>query len=868
MLASLDAGQTILAPTAEHAAALFDCVERHHLAAGRKVWATPGIRDFGGWLRGCHDARQLADATTARCLTDVEERELWRVAILASDRSGEFLDPAGAARAARRARRATYDYSIPLSAIETYDSAEVHALLAWIRAFDERCRELGCITADELPATFTRSPQAVAWIDSPGWRPAARAWLQRHGQSLLLPTDLKPASVTIAQAPSPDGESAAAAEWARVNRLADSAFRAWICVPDLRARRSEWVDAFDAALAPQRFNLAGGDGVATYAVAGGVPLADHGPVKAALGLLADSNGPQSFERFSALLRSAELQASDREALTAALLDGALRRRAPSEATLAGWLSQAEDVARAQGVGPVAALTRLRASLGALDRLQGSRPLSAWIPSWISAFEWAPWSQRHRWSSAEYQSAERLRELLADLASADPIFGGLTRTAAERILAAAAVETTFQPQTGIPPIWISGQLTDPWLNYEGLWIAGAAEESWPPAADPMALLPVRLQREFGIVAASADSQLQFARDLQVRWRRRADRLVYSVANTGDFRASRPSPLLPAAQPPPEPAAEPRPHWRAMFDAAPVLETLLDDLAPPFDASEHTRGVATLRAQSRCPFRGFAETRLAAEALELPAPGFDDRERGNLVHAALEQIWSTLGSSSTLASIPPPELASLLHRSAAQALAVVGAQRDPGPRWRARELERLPALLGKWLDLERQRPPFEVERLEHGKTAARHAGLEFMVRIDRVDRLTDGARVLIDYKSGRAAPDWRGDRPDNPQLPIYALLRPQGLVAVAYGQVNAGECRFVAESERAGVFRPSARKTRLEGRHSLAELLQVWARRIEAVAAEFAAGQAQVAPTPQACQTCRLQGLCRVPSVLGDAVHERG
>ena len=115
----------------------------------------------------------------------------------------------------------------------------------------------------------------------------------------------------------------------------------------------------------------------------------------------------------------------------------------------------------------------------------------------------------------------------------------------------------------------------------------------------------------------------------------------------------------------------------------------------------------------------------------------------------------------------------------------------------------ALLTKWLQLERRREPFEVERLEEGALIARHAGLEFSVRIDRTDRLADGARVLIDYKSGMAAPDWRGERPDNPQLPIYALLRRDALVAVAYGRINAAGCSFVAESERAGIIRRGQR-----------------------------------------------------------------
>jgi ATP-dependent helicase/nuclease subunit B len=218
---------------------------------------------------------------------------------------------------------------------------------------------------------------------------------------------------------------------------------------------------------------------------------------------------------------------------------------------------------------------------------------------------------------------------------------------------------------------------------------------------------------------------------------------------------------------------------------------------------------------------------------------------------------------LLSISAEEQARLLDDGVTRALAKVCRIRDPGPRWRRRERERMESVLGKWLDLERQRGPFEVEQLESGTQVARYAGLEFAVRIDRVDRLADGGRVLIDYKTGIAAADWRGERPDNPQLPIYALVRPEALVAVAYGRVNAGECSFIAEAERPAIFKPSGRKSPLEGMPSLAALTEVWSRRIENLAADFAAGRAAVAPTLRACKTCRLHGLCRVPAALEDA-----
>jgi ATP-dependent helicase/nuclease subunit B len=297
---------------------------------------------------------------------------------------------------------------------------------------------------------------------------------------------------------------------------------------------------------------------------------------------------------------------------------------------------------------------------------------------------------------------------------------------------------------------------------------------------------------------------------------------------------------------------------------MLERLTDELAPPFGRGERTRGVATLRAQSRCAFRGFAETRLRCERLERPVPGFNDRERGELIHYALEHIWSVLRDSSALLSISPDAQRQLLDEGAVRALAKVCRVRDPGPRWRIRESERMGNVLRKWLETERQRQPFEVEHLEQGAQVARHAGLEFNVRIDRVDRLGDGARVLIDYKTGMATADWRGDRPDNPQLPIYALLHPQALAAVAYGRVNAGECSFIAEADRPDIFKARGPKSSLEGRSSLAALIEVWSLRIEKLAADFAAGRAAVAPTLRACASCRLHGLCRVPAALEDPV----
>jgi probable DNA repair protein len=877
LLDSLRAGHTVLAPNAELARALFEAVERTHRDQGGRCWPTPRVQDFSSWLRAQHARRQLPEpgadralgsgAAALRALNEVEEQELWRRVVAESELAAHFLEPAGAAAAARRARRIMAEYGIPVAALAAHASDEANALAEWIARFDAKCRALGCIGSDSLLASFAASPEPIAWIESPHWTPLARRWLTQHARGQVAPRQAAAAACRIVHAANPDLELAAMADWSLRRLQADSSFRAWLCVPDLSARRAEVGDAFDATLAPQRYDLPVVRGRAAYAMAGGPALAELSPVRAALEFLQVAVGTVSFARFSALLRAPEYQATAADMARAAALDLALRRVAPSELPLSDWLALASEHARGLSADPPAALGHLELALTRLTELRGQQLPSRWVRVWAQAFEAGPWVHRQRWSSDEYQAAERLRELWSTLAAADHVLGSQSRQAVDRLLMTAARDTPFQAQTGIPPIWISGTVMDPWLGYDALWIAGVSEERWPAPAAPVPLLPIVLQREFGVPTASPEMQIQAARDLQTRWRARAPAVVFSFAAANATRSAVASPLLPSPAESPETFGDGRPasqpHWLRARRTVPSLERIVDERGPRFAPPERTRGVDSLRTQSLCAFRGFATTRLRSEELRMPMPGFSPAERGELVHGALQTVWNALGSSAALASIEPEALTALVTAAVAAALASVCRVRDPGLRWQLREQVRLRALVEQWLDLERRRLPFAIERLESDRVVARYAGLEFNCRVDRVDRLEDGARIVIDYKTGLLAADWRGERPLNPQLPIYALLNPQDLVAVAYGQVNIGQCRFVAESERDALFGPKSKATPLEDCRDFTELLRLWAQRVERLAQNLRDGDAQVAPLAQACSTCHLQGLCRIATTPSDA-----
>ncbi len=69
-------------------------------------------------------------------------------------------------------------------------------------------------------------------------------------------------------------------------------------------------------------------------------------------------------------------------------------------------------------------------------------------------------------------------------------------------------------------------------------------------------------------------------------------------------------------------------------------------------------------------------------------------------------------------------------------------------------------------------------------------------DRSTRLADGSRMVIDYKTGiPKLSQWFGDRPDEPQLPLYALAE-SDVAAVAFAQIRKGDARFPGIAAEAG------------------------------------------------------------------------
>lgn len=707
-----------------------------------------------------------------------------------------------------------------------------------------------------------------------------------------------------------------------------------VVVPDLDARRESIERIFDAVLHPvsllpdcsqpeqhwraRRYNLSAGR-----------PLSDYPVVHDALLVLALDLSPQDLARIGAVLRSPFIGAGETERGLRARLDARLRARGETRLTLnylQRLLAEAEArlVSRTEvEAGLTAAATPDAAAESAADRrgLPSCPQLAARLADWLTrlrelprrqaASAWAEalpgllstlgWPGERELDSLEYQAVQAFQGMFDQLASLDVVHGRLSRAEAVKHLQRLCRAHVFQPEGSVAPVQILGVLEAAGQRFDGLWLMGLHDEVWPAPPRPNPLLPIGLQRRQGVAHASPERELAYTRRLMQRLCASINPSLNSSLNSGansgaataavilshplreGDRVLRPSPLLEdmaglagqvgehAADLTPMPANAAGDYAADLLGSV-TLESVSDRQGPPVNGTA-AGGTAIFKYQAACPFRAFAQLRLGAVPLEEPVAGLDPRERGIVLHSTLEQLWQTLGDHARLLAMDAAALDALIGEVVWAVLTRLARQRPQTftERFMQLESDRLQSLLRDWLEHECARAPFSVLRQEQERQLAL-GGVTLRLKIDRIDRLEDDSLAIIDYKTGPIrVGDWLGERPEEPQLPLYVLSEMEPVGAVAFARVSRGEMGFKGLSREA---------ERLPGVDTLAgsraacdypdwdSLLADWRTHLTRLGEAFVAGEAAVDPKqyPQSCHWCPLPMLCRINTWLGEVGSE--
>jgi probable DNA repair protein len=421
----------------------------------------------------------------------------------------------------------------------------------------------------------------------------------------------------------------------------------------------------------------------------------------------------------------------------------------------------------------------------------------------------------------------------------------------------------------------GPLESAGSSFDAVWFLRANDIEWPSTPAPNPLLPWLLQHELAMPGADPANDTARARRITERVAASASTVVFSFAQQSSDGRQRPSPMLASLGPELRPASEIAPAGPARAPIA--LDNFSDNtLIPPLPDSVLQGGASILQSQAACGFRAFAEHRLFSSVLEPSSLGLDASERGSLVHAVLEDFWAAIQTQAALKAMPSEQRIAQLNRSIDVAFS--RHYSHPAPGWPSAyidaERQRLINLLLPWLAFEAdERSAFTVKVREEERRDAQIGPLRIDVRVDRVDIAANAepgqpSEIILDYKTGMARPaDWLGPRPDQPQLPLYAVLSDTtDLAALAFASVRPGNLMSMTGYEdRLGIL-PKAAKSNPP---NLATQVDEWREVLESLAYEFHAGHASVSPKhyPKTCEYCEQRMLCRLdPASLDPDILE--
>ena len=886
----------------------FDLRQR---ALNLAYWQPPQVLAWDTWLNGQWHSLLLNGRASDLLLSPTQERTLWRD-LIAADADAASLQPADAlAQTAADAWLLLHAYR-GRGRLGNYEgNFDTQTFRRWAAELERRCARNRYLTQAQLPELLVAAiaageltlPSGILLVGFDSKTPAQTALVQAirnagediaefESQSPGAPsfpasservgdTKFEPATggnLTLAAAPSELDELTACAQWLRARLTRQPDARIAVILPAIEPARAEIDRVFRQVLAAELNDIAAPTASGPYEFSLGVPLATTPLTATALDLLRWATGPLPLDRVSALLLSPHFAANEAEVLARAEFDAFVLRERHLLQPRISLDGLAVLVSHPNRRLPVL-LNHLRALSTLFRRLDlaAERTYADWAATIHKLLEAAGWAPPALLDSVEFQTRRKWESALDELATLDFAGVRVRFTDALAALERIAAETLFAPESRHAPVQIMGPLESAGSSFDAIWFLRANDQAWPSRSAPTPLLPWQLQRDLDMPGATPSLDAAYARRITERIALSAPAIVFSYARESADGPQRRSPALDGL------ALEP---WRiapAGNGPAPVaLDTLADDLPiPPPPDSVFRGGASVLRSQAACGFQAFAEKRLFASALSPVGLGLDPLERGSLVHKVLESFWAAVESQAALRSMTSAERDAQLTRSIEAALAAHIPSVEPGwPRaYVDAERRRLLNLLCPWLDYEaNQRPPFTVKAREERLEDVRIGPLRLDVRVDRVDRVDDAhaegdsgqtfSEIILDYKTGEAKPsDWLGDRPDEPQLPLYAVVSgAPHLAAVAFANIRPGKKMGLHgyESHKGVLPRASRLKTA-----SLEAQVDAWREVLESLARAFHSGDARVSPKryPQTCDHCQQRLLCRLdPSTLDPGVLE--
>jgi ATP-dependent helicase/nuclease subunit B len=897
-------GAAVIARTVRAARGLRQQYQRQQQGAGNRGWRTPQILAWEPWLKTLWDAAILCGAESRILLNPAQESELW-LQVLQQDEAGQqSMSVGGLATQAQQAWHAMHQYRIELRQVRNDSNIDAQSFSRWAAELEKTCQRSSLLSSSQVEvalATAARAgqlalPGKIFLVGFDRTTPSQELLidaLRGRGCAVELIEFDRIAGpeipAVLVYARTEEDEIASAARCIRATLVEDPKLRIGIVLPSLAEMRDRIDVVFRRILAPSSMDIHASNSRLPYEFSLGTPMHRVHAIRTAMTLLRWLRTSLPADDISWLVVHGGFSSGESDAR--AVLDKRFRERKFQLGGAISFLSFREWLTNSVISGGGSPLRRTLERVAVAEKRQDldrNRSYGEWRETFEELLDAAEWGLLTASNSADYQLLRRWNTLLQELSSLSAVAGPVSFADALDRLETLAANMLFTLETRNAPVQILGVSEAAGLTFDRIWWMNAQAASWPPHGHARPFLPWGVQRAAHMPYADPATDAAFAERVTKRILASAPQVIVSFAlqqsdpTTASSHVPSPeiaiSPVVRDALPnSPLMAVEDFLQHETPASLQPesntdssALERVDEEAAVPFQGQQVRSGVAFLKQQAACPFRAFAELRLAAEALQESESGLPTAAQGTLFHEVLQHFWNEMKTQKQLLQSTEEQCRQILHRHVWNELERFFQHAEEPWQNALLEVEanRVEVRLLQWLEVEKKRSDFTVLKTEDTLEHVTLGGVEFRCRMDRIDQVEQGI-VLLDYKAGLVdSKACDGDRPDEPQLPAYAVLRKEtareeeALAGIAFAGLHPRNVDFTVVGSLAGIF-PAAAGTGFDPRAKLSpEALQQqqeeWTTTLTQLAEDFRTGVAVVDPKKrnETCRYCEQSSLCRI------------
>lgn len=805
------------------------------LAGGQTAWKTPVIDEWQDWAKSF--AEYYADPDESRVfISPYQSKILWE-RCLRREISDPLLNYGALARVVRDSHHRLDEWCVPLADCRRTARSPDQRVFAEVAAsyqsileregWADRAWIVGCAieilhrqpgsSVDVITlAGFDRfSPRLQKLIDA-----FARSGTKVELVGGKIPQVKQPQrSLTVAV--NQDAELRAAGAWAREHILAQRGARVAIVVSELEKDAQRCARLIQEGLLPgwQYSNL---DRRAAINVSYGRRLSDYPAVADALLALQWMLRELPTLDVCRLLRSTNI---DEEHAAARVRHDLTLRQFPEQGWSAASVLQYLNPAADDGAAELRSVRVIATAFNEVPKRQAPR---AWAELFSQLLEELGWPGSASLDSEEFQTVNRWRELLNEIARLELVTPSMTLGEVIAHLCSMAAETLFQPEGQEAAVNVLGPLEAAGLEFDAIWVTGMSSSTWPSQGHSLPFVSRELQREFDMPDATPADTLAYAERVIGRLADSAATQVFSYPQSQGDSQLFASGLLEGLQlGEAQAAVDPDWHAKALQVIASPKLVASDPVPALCEAETIAGGAGTIQQQFVEPFSAFVLGRLGVKRLYPVEPGLPANIRGSLIHAALHSLYQDCPTQAQIRAWSDGEAAQ--RRQAAVATAFIRFERHADPTLTAilqLEKERASELLEGVVAVDMEREPFDIAAVEEVLEGV-IAGLPLKLRADRIDRDLQGKIIIVDYKSGTPRRLLGADgRPKDMQLVVYAYIAAKPVSGIALLNIDSRDIQLDAAGEA------------FPGKIEWDAALPAWFAEVEIAAGKIAAGDVRV------------------------------